>query len=55
MPAVEAVKALRAKGFRAMRLEDGVPEWRGQGLPVAGRTGTALNSGRFLSGGLFKM
>jgi ArsR family transcriptional regulator len=31
----EAVKALRAKGFKAMRLEDGVPEWRAQGLPVA--------------------
>ena len=30
----EAVKTLRAKGFRAMRLEDGVPEWRAQGLPV---------------------
>ena len=33
--AVEAVKTLRAKGFRAMRLEDGVPEWRAQGFPVA--------------------
>jgi rhodanese-related sulfurtransferase len=32
--AVEAVKTLRAKGFRAMRLEDGVPEWRAQGYPV---------------------
>jgi rhodanese-related sulfurtransferase len=32
--AVEAVKLLRAKGFRAARLEDGVPEWRAQGLPV---------------------
>jgi rhodanese-related sulfurtransferase len=32
--AVEAVKTLRAKGYRAMRLEDGVPEWRAQGLPV---------------------
>ena len=32
--AVEAVKTLRAKGFRAMRLEDGVPEWRAQGFPV---------------------
>lgn len=34
--AVEAVKLLRAKGFRAVRLEDGVPEWRARGLPVAG-------------------
>ena len=33
--AVEAVKTLRAKGFRAMRLEDGVPEWRAQGFAVA--------------------
>lgn len=32
--AVEAVKTLRAKGFKAMRLEDGVPEWRAQGFPV---------------------
>lgn len=33
--AAEAVRLLRAKGFRASRLEDGVPEWRAQGLPVA--------------------
>jgi rhodanese-related sulfurtransferase len=33
--AAEAVKLLQAKGFRAMRLEDGVPEWRAQGLPIA--------------------
>jgi rhodanese-related sulfurtransferase len=33
--AVEAVRLLMAKGFHAMRLEDGVPEWRAQGLPVA--------------------
>ena len=33
--AVEAVRLLKAKGFRARRLEDGVPEWRAQGLPVA--------------------
>lgn len=32
--ALEAVKFLQARGFRAMRLEDGVPEWRAQGLPV---------------------
>ena len=32
--AKEAVKILQAKGFRAVRLEDGVPEWRAQGLPV---------------------
>jgi rhodanese-related sulfurtransferase len=31
----EAVRLLKAKGFRATRLEDGVPEWRAQGFPVA--------------------
>ena len=30
----EAVAALRAKGFKARRLEDGLPEWRAAGLPV---------------------
>ena len=33
--AVEAVAALRARGFKARRLEDGFPEWRAAGLPVA--------------------
>lgn len=32
--AVEAVKLLRAKGFRAVRMELGVPEWRAEGFPV---------------------
>jgi len=32
--AKEAVRLLRARGFRAVRLEEGVPEWRAQGLPV---------------------
>jgi ArsR family transcriptional regulator len=31
----EAVATLRARGFRARRLEDGLPEWRAAGLPVA--------------------
>ncbi|MFZ5790617.1 MAG: ArsR/SmtB family transcription factor [Pseudomonadota bacterium] len=31
----EAVAALRARGFKARRLEDGYPEWRAAGLPVA--------------------
>lgn len=31
----EAVAALRAKGFAARRLADGLPEWRAAGLPVA--------------------
>jgi ArsR family transcriptional regulator len=31
----EAVAVLRAHGFRVRRLEDGLPEWRAAGLPVA--------------------
>src|SRR6516164_8471307 len=30
----EAVAILRARGFKARRLEDGLPEWRAAGLPV---------------------
>jgi rhodanese-related sulfurtransferase/DNA-binding transcriptional ArsR family regulator len=30
----EAVAALRTKGFKARRLEDGFPEWRAAGFPV---------------------
>lgn len=33
--AFEAVAMLREKGFRARRLEDGFPEWKAAGLPVA--------------------
>ena len=32
--AFEAVAALRARGFTAHRLEDGLPEWAASGLPV---------------------
>ena len=32
----EAVAALRGRGYRVRRLEDGFPEWRAAGLPVAG-------------------
>jgi rhodanese-related sulfurtransferase len=32
--AFEAVAALRAKGFKALRLEDGFPEWKAAGLTV---------------------
>jgi rhodanese-related sulfurtransferase len=35
----EAVAALRPRGFKVRRLEDGLPEWRAAGLPVA--TGSA--------------
>lgn len=31
----DAVRTLRGKGFRAARLEEGFPEWRDDGLPVA--------------------
>jgi rhodanese-related sulfurtransferase len=31
----DAVRALRRRGHSAMRLEDGFPEWRRAGLPVA--------------------
>ncbi|MEQ1785160.1 MAG: metalloregulator ArsR/SmtB family transcription factor [Hyphomonadaceae bacterium] len=33
--AFEAVAALRKAGYRARRLEDGMPHWRAEGLPVA--------------------
>ena len=33
--AFEAVAQLRAKGFKARRLEDGFPEWRNANLPIA--------------------
>ena len=32
--AYEAVAKLRARGRRALRLEDGFPEWRAAGFPV---------------------
>ncbi len=32
--AVEAVEKLKAKGFRAYRMEDGIVEWRSLGMPV---------------------
>ncbi len=32
--AVEAVEMLRARGFRAFRLEQSVQDWRAEGLPV---------------------
>jgi ArsR family transcriptional regulator len=35
----EAVAALRARGFKARRLEDGFPEWRAAGLPVVAGNG----------------
>jgi rhodanese-related sulfurtransferase len=32
--AVDAVKLLRARGFKATRIEDGVPDWQARGLPI---------------------
>jgi ArsR family transcriptional regulator len=31
----EAVAALRARGFKVRRLQDGLPEWKASGLPLA--------------------
>jgi rhodanese-related sulfurtransferase len=31
----EAVARLRTRGFKARRMEDGLPEWRAAGLPVS--------------------
>jgi hypothetical protein len=28
------VKFLRARGFKAVRMESGIPDWRARGLPV---------------------
>jgi rhodanese-related sulfurtransferase len=33
--AAKAVELMRKEGFQAIRLEDGVTEWRAYGLPVA--------------------
>lgn len=50
-----AVRALLAAGFRAVRLEEGFPEWRRAGLPVAvgaepGRVGRLSSRRAWLSG-----
>jgi ArsR family transcriptional regulator len=39
--AYQAVQTLRAKGRRARRLVEGLPEWRAAGLPVEIGTGKA--------------
>ncbi len=41
----EAVKLLRAHGHKARRLEEGFPEWRANGLPVAIETQVAAFRG----------
>jgi ArsR family transcriptional regulator len=40
--AYHAVEKLRAKGRRARRLVEGLPEWRAAGLPVETGTGNAV-------------
>jgi rhodanese-related sulfurtransferase len=35
----DAVRLLRRRGYRARRLEDGFPEWKRAGLPVAAGQG----------------
>lgn len=35
MYSVEAVQLLRKHGYKARRAEEGIPDWRAQGLPVA--------------------
>jgi len=35
----DAVRQLRRRGFNAKRLEDGFPEWKRAGLPIATGTG----------------
>jgi len=35
----DAVRLLRRRGYRARRLEDGFPEWKRAGLPVAAGAG----------------
>jgi rhodanese-related sulfurtransferase/DNA-binding transcriptional ArsR family regulator len=46
--AIEAVSRLRARGYRASRLEAGVPDWRARGYPVETGLGTVRvrNRGR---------
>ena len=36
--AIQAVETLRAKGYRAVRMEEGVPDWRARGYEVAVET-----------------
>ncbi len=43
--AIEAVELLRSRGFSVVRLEDGVPDWRMRGLPVAVEALKSVNWG----------
>lgn len=47
--AIRAVELLRQHGYRATRLEDGIPDWRGHGLPVeTGEASTEVRRARRL-------
>lgn len=48
--AFDAVRLLRARGRKARRLEDGFPEWRAAGLPVATGADPGGDSPRRTSG-----
>src|SRR5262249_30183363 len=41
---LEAVAALRSRGFKVRRLEDGLPEWRAAGLPMVIGSGQSADS-----------
>jgi rhodanese-related sulfurtransferase/DNA-binding transcriptional ArsR family regulator len=48
--AYEAVELLRARGYKAVRLESGFPEWRLQGYPIAqvhGQAASHVSSGDY--------
>lgn len=36
--AIDAVRLLRARGFKALRMDEGIPEWRARGFPVEAST-----------------
>lgn len=47
--AIRAVELLRQHGYRATRLEDGIPDWRSHGLPVeTGEASTEVRRARRL-------
>jgi rhodanese-related sulfurtransferase/DNA-binding transcriptional ArsR family regulator len=41
--AVDAVKLLRARGFNALRMDEGILEWRSRGFPVEASTAEATS------------
>lgn len=46
----DAVRLLTGRGYRAVRLEDGYPEWARAGLPVATEHGDRASAGQRLVG-----